>query len=89
MVLASTPSGVKSHCGVRRAFTSSRGLACGVFLVTQRGFGFGERPTHQDICYRPRYCPPGRWRLERARNHEFWAWKARNLSAWAPRGMLG
>ena len=24
---------------------------------------------------------------ERAKNHEFWAWKARNLSAWAPRGM--
>ena len=24
---------------------------------------------------------------ERAKNHEFWAKKARNLSAWAPRGM--
>ena len=24
---------------------------------------------------------------ERAKNHEFWARKARNLSAWAPRGM--
>ena len=30
------------------------------------------------------------WRREaqeRARQHEFWATKARNLSAWAPRGM--
>ena len=24
---------------------------------------------------------------ERAKNHELWAWKARSLSAWAPRGM--
>ena len=40
----------------------------------------------------------GRWRKiseedsrrdeqERAKSHEVWAWKARNLSAWAPRGM--
>ena len=30
------------------------------------------------------------WRREaqeRARQHEFWATKARNLSAWAPKGM--
>ena len=29
----------------------------------------------------------GREAQERVRQHEFWATKARNLSAWAPKGM--